>query len=144
MVAAHLLNRDHEIVVFEGGEQAGGHAHTVRVDTPNQTHSVDTGFMVFNDRNYPNFERLLRQLGVAWQRSDMSFGGGGGGGDFEYNSASPNGLFAKRAHLLTPWFHRMIADLVRFNRTARELLSSSSGDIPLGQWRAREASSRGF
>ena len=121
MVAAHLLYPRHEIVVFEAGESAGGHANTIRVDTPEQTHSVDTGFMVFNDRNYPNFERLLRQLGVAWQRSDMSFGVSDGRGDFEYNSASPNGLFAKRAHLLTPWFHRMIADLVRFNRTAREL-----------------------
>ncbi len=96
--------------------------------------------MVFNDRNYPNFERLLRQLGVAWQRSDMSFGVSDGLGDFEYNSASPNGLFAKRAHLLTPWFHRMIADLVRFNRTARELLGGSSGTSRSGVAGASSAS----
>lgn len=144
MVAAHLLYPRHEIVVFEAGEHAGGHANTIRVDTPEQTHSVDTGFMVFNDRNYPNFERLLRQLGVAWQRSDMSFGVSDGRGDFEYNSASPNGLFAKRAHLLTPWFYRMIADLVRFNRTARELLSGSSGDISLGQWLSEQHFSEAF
>ncbi|HEX4115270.1 MAG TPA: FAD-dependent oxidoreductase [Solirubrobacteraceae bacterium] len=144
MVAAHLLHPRHEIVVFEAGESAGGHANTIRVDTPEQTHSVDTGFMVFNDRNYPNFELLLRQLGVAWQHSDMSFGVSDGCGDFEYNSASPNGLFAKRAHLMTPWFHRMIADLVRFNRTARELLSGSSGDISLGQWLAEQRFSEAF
>ncbi len=144
MVAAHLLHPRHEIVVFEAGESAGGHANTIRVDTPEQTHSVDTGFMVFNDRNYPNFERLLRQLGVAWQRSDMSFGVSDGRGDFEYNSASPNGLYAKRAHLLTPWFHRMIADLVRFNRTARELLSGSDCDISLGQWLAEQRFSEAF
>jgi predicted NAD/FAD-binding protein len=144
MVTAHLLHPRHEIVVFEAGESAGGHANTVRVDTPEQTHRVDTGFMVFNDRNYPNFERLLRQLGVAWQRSDMSFGVSDGRGDFEYNSASPNGLFAKRAHLLTPWFHRMIADLVRFNRTARELLHGSSGDISLGQWLSDQRFSEAF
>ncbi len=65
MVAAHLLYPRHEIVVFEAGESAGGHANTIRVDTPEQTHNVDTGFMVFNDRNYPNFERLLRQFGEA-------------------------------------------------------------------------------
>ncbi len=65
----------------------------------------------------PNFERLLRSVGVPWQPSDMSFGVSDGG-DFEYNGSSPNGLFAKRAHLVTPWFHRMIADLVRFNRDA--------------------------
>ncbi len=144
MVAAHLLYPRHEIVVFEAGVHAGGHANTIRVDTPEQTHSVDTGFMVFNDRNYPNFERLLRQLGVAWQSSDMSFGVSDGRGDFEYNSASPNGLFAKRAHLLTPWFHRMIADLVRFNRTARELLGGSGGDISLGQWLAEQRFSEAF
>ncbi|MFZ1927023.1 MAG: FAD-dependent oxidoreductase [Solirubrobacteraceae bacterium] len=144
MVTAHLLYPRHEIVVFEAGEFAGGHANTIRVDTPEQTHSVDTGFMVFNDRNYPNFERLLRQLGVAWQSSDMSFGVSDGRGDFEYNSASPNGLFAKRSHLLTPWFHRMIADLVRFNRTARELSRGSSGDISLGQWLAEQRFSEAF
>jgi uncharacterized protein len=144
MVAAHLLYPRHEIVVFEAGESAGGHANTIRVDTPERTHSVDTGFMVFNDRNYPNFERLLRQLGVAWQRSDMSFGVSDGRGDFEYNSASPNGLFAKRSHLLTPWFHRMIADLVRFNRTARELLNGSSGDVSLGRWLAEQRFSEAF
>ncbi len=144
MVAAHLLYPRHEIVVFEAGERAGGHANTIRVETPEQTHCVDTGFMVFNDRNYPNFERLLRQLGVSWQPSDMSFGVSDGRGDFEYNSASPNGLFAKRTHLLTPWFHRMIADLVRFNRTARELLSGSGGDVTLGQWLVEQRFSEAF
>jgi uncharacterized protein len=144
MVAAHLLHRDHEIVVFEAGDRAGGHAHTVRVDTPNQTHHVDTGFMVFNDRNYPNFERLLGQLGVAIQPASMSFGVSDGHGDFEYNSASPNGLFAKRAHLATPWFHRMVADLARFNRRARELLTGAGGDISLGAWLAEHRFSEAF
>lgn len=144
MVAAHLLHRDHEIVVFEAGDRAGGHAHTVRVDTPNQTHHVDTGFMVFNDRNYPNFERLLGQLGVSAQPTSMSFGVSDGHGDFEYNSASPNGLFAKRAHLTTPWFHRMIADLARFNRHARELLRGVGGDISLAAWLAEHRFSEAF
>ena len=144
MVAAHLLHRDHEIVVFDAGEQAGGHAHTVRVDTPNQTHHVDTGFMVFNDRNYPNFERLLGQLGVSAQPASMSFGVSDGHGDFEYNSASPNGLFAKRAHLTTPWFHRMIADMARFNRRARELLTGAGGDISLAAWLAEHRFSEAF
>ena len=118
LATAHMLHREHEITVFEAGALAGGHANTVRVDTEDATHHVDTGFIVFNDRNYPNFERLLSSLGVASQPSDMSFGVSDGG-DFEYNGSSPNGLFAKRAHLVTPWFHRMVADLVRFNRNAR-------------------------
>lgn len=144
MVVAHLLHCHHEIVVFEAGERPGGHSNTVRVDTPEQTHHVDTGFMVFNDRNYPSFEGLLSQLGVESQPSTMSFGVSDGLGDFEYNSASPNGLFAKRAHLLTPWFHRMIADLVRFNRAARELLSGGEGDVSFGEWLARRELSEAF
>ncbi|HTD57367.1 MAG TPA: FAD-dependent oxidoreductase, partial [Solirubrobacteraceae bacterium] len=144
MVAAHLLYRHHEIVVFEANDYAGGHSNTIRVDTPEQTHHVDTGFMVFNDRNYPNFERLLTQLGVSSQPTSMSFGVSDGRGDFEYNSASPNGLFAKRAHLLSPWFHRMIADLPRFNRAARELLSGAQGDISLGEWLERRRFSEAF
>jgi predicted NAD/FAD-binding protein len=144
MTAAHLLYPRHEIVVFEAGDYAGGHANTVRVDTSERTHRVDTGFMVFNDRNYPNFERLLGQLGVASQPTSMSFGVSDGRGDFEYNSASPNGLFAKRAHLATPWFHRMIADLVRFNRSARQLLGGGHGDVSLAEWLAEHRFSDAF
>jgi predicted NAD/FAD-binding protein len=128
LTAAHLLHREHEIAVFEAGAYAGGHTNTVRVDTAHETHHVDTGFIVFNDRNYPNFERLLTRLGVVWQPSTMSFSVSDTVGDFEYSGASPNGLFAKRAHLLTPWFHRMLADLLRFNRAARELLLGDESD----------------
>ncbi len=88
---------------------------------------MDTGFIVFNDRNYPRFERLLAQLHVPWQPSIMSFSVSDVRGDFEYNGSSPNGLFAKRAHLATPWFLRMIADLVRFNRDAHEAARLARG-----------------
>jgi predicted NAD/FAD-binding protein len=124
LTCAHMLHRDHELVVFEAGERPGGHANTVRVETQAGTYDVDTGFIVFNDRNYPNFEHMLDELAVATQPSRMSFGVSDGG-DFEYNGASLNGLFATRSHILKPSFHRMIADLVRFNRDARALLSSS-------------------
>jgi uncharacterized protein len=91
---------------------------------------------VFNDRNYPNFERLLSSLDVPWQPSTMSFGVSDGIGDFEYSGASPNGLFANRRHLLMPSFHRMVADLARFNRSARALLADElPGRGPsLGDW----------
>ena len=134
LVAARLLSRAHEVTVFEAAAYAGGHTNTVRVDTEHQTHWVDTGFIVFNDRNYPNFERLLAAVGVSWQPSEMSFSVSDGFGDFEYSSASPNGLFAKRAHLATPWFHRMVADLVRFNREARLLLRGEGVGTSLGHW----------
>ncbi len=119
-------------------------SNTVRVDTPNETHHVDAGFIVFNDRNYPNFERLLEGLGVGWKRSTMSFSVSDGIGDFEYSSASANGLLAKRAHLLTPWFHGMIADLARFIRAAREPLGDHADDLSLGGWLERHRFSRAF
>jgi uncharacterized protein len=144
LVTAHLLAGRHEITVFEANPYAGGHTNTVRVDTADATHWVDTGFIVFNDRNYPRFERLLERLGVRHQNSDMSFGVSDGTGDFEYCSASPNGLFAKRAHLTTPWFHRMIADLVRFNRDARQLLARDDAGPSLGQWLDERGYSRAF
>jgi uncharacterized protein len=99
---------------------------------------------VLNDRNYPNFERLLDRLGVASQSSTMTFSVSDGVGDFEYNGSSPNGLFAKRAHLVTPWFHRMMADMARFNRAARELLGAPDQGPSLGQWLEDRRFSRPF
>jgi uncharacterized protein len=146
LVAAHLLHRWHDVTVFEAAAHAGGHTNTIRVDTPNETHEVDTGFIVFNDRNYPNFERLLGTLGVASQPSTMSFSVSDGIGDFEYSGASPNGLFANRNHLLAPWFHRMVGELVRFNRAAHALLAlDDPGPGPsLGEWLERQRFSRAF
>ncbi|MHB1468116.1 MAG: NAD(P)/FAD-dependent oxidoreductase [Solirubrobacteraceae bacterium] len=136
LVVAHLLHREHEIAVYEANDYPGGHTNTVAVqDAHGATHNVDTGFIVFNDRNYPNFQRLLAELGVGWQRSNMSFGVSDGAGDFEYSGASPNGLFANRRHIFTPRFHRMVAELVRFNREARALLGPRRAEAPsLGDW----------
>jgi predicted NAD/FAD-binding protein len=134
LTVAHLLHRGHDIAVFEANGYAGGHTNTVRVDTAYETHHVDTGFIVFNDRNYPNFERLLGRIGVAWQPSEMSFAVSDERGDFEYASTSANGLFAKRAHIAAPWFHRMLADVVRFQRAARDLLVAAAPGPSLGQW----------
>jgi len=148
LTVAYLLHGRHEITVFEAADYAGGHTNTIRVDTPNETHHVDTGFIVFNDRNYPAFERLLARLRVPWQPSTMSFSVSDGIGDFEYSGASPNGLFAKRRHLITPWFHRMVSDLARFNRAARALLAARSADAALGpslgEWLERQRFSRPF
>lgn len=124
LVAAHALRQRHDVTLFEAGDHAGGHTRTVRVETDGGAWDVDTGFIVHNDRNYPQFQRLLAQLGVATQPSDMSFGVSDAAGDFEYNGASANGLYAKRRHLVTPWFQRMVADLLRFNREARALLAA--------------------
>jgi predicted NAD/FAD-binding protein len=122
LVTAHeLLRVGHDVHLFEAGDHAGGHANTVPVETPGGRWDVDTGFVVLNDRNYPNFDRLLDELRVATQPADMSFSVSDGAGRFEWAS-SPRGLFARPAHVVDPRFHRMLADLVRFNREARELV----------------------
>jgi predicted NAD/FAD-binding protein len=144
IAVAHRLHRRHELTVFEADDRPGGHANTIRVDTADETHLIDTGFIVFNDRNYPHFERLLADGNVASQPSTMSFSVADEVGDFEYSGASPNGLFAKRAHLTTPWFHRMVIDLARFNHAARDLLSANDDGPSLGDWLERRHFSRPF
>ena len=143
LVAAHVLRRRHEITLFEAGPRLGGHTNTVRVDLADETHQVDTGFIVHNDRNYPAFQRLLGQLGVATQPSEMSFSVSDGGG-FEYNGASPNGLFACRSHLVQPEFHRMVRDLLRFNREAPALVGRNGSGPSLGAFLDAGGYSRAF
>jgi predicted NAD/FAD-binding protein len=144
LVVAHLLHGEHQITVFEAADYAGGHTNTVRVDTAHETHHVDTGFIVFNDRNYHSFERLLSRLGVDWQPSEMSFSVSDETGEFEYSSRSPNGLFATRTHLLEPSFHRMVAELPRFQRACRRLLRDEAEGVSLGEWLERQRFSRAF
>jgi uncharacterized protein len=143
LVAAHLLAREHEITVFEANGYAGGHTNTVRVDTADHTYHVDTGFIVMNDRNYPNFSRLLDQLGVRRQPTQMSFSVKGEDEDFEY-AGTPRGLFSQRANLLSPRFWRMIADLRRFNRELRALLAREETGQSLQQFLAEHQFSEPF
>ena len=131
LVAAHRLHLEHEIVVYEAGSRVGGHTNTIRVDTEDETHWIDTGFIVFNNRNYPNFERLLDELGVASQPSHMSFSVSDGRGKFEY-AGTPLGLFARRAHLISPSFLSMLRDWRRFNREARALIGMNGTAPSLG------------
>ena len=143
LTAAHLLHREHDITVFEAADYAGGHTNTVRVDTPHETHHVDTGFIVFNDRNYPNFEALLAELGVATQPSHMSFSVSDGRGGFEY-AGTPRGLFARPSHLVSPSFLGMLRDWRRFNREARALIGMNGTAPSLGHWLEERGFSQHF
>jgi predicted NAD/FAD-binding protein len=143
LVAAHRLHPEHEIVVYEASERIGGHTHTVPVDAADGTHWIDTGFIVFNDRNYPSFEALLDELGVASQRSPMSFSVSDGRGRFEY-SGTPWGLFARPAHLLSPTFLGMLRDWRRFNREARALIGMNGTAPSLGHWLEQQGFSQQF
>ena len=143
-VAAWHLSREHELTVFEAGSHAGGHTHTHEVEQAGRRYSVDTGFIVFNDWTYPNFIRLLEELGVASQPSAMSFSVRDERSGLEYNGSSLDSLFAQRRNLLRPSFWRMIRDVLRFNREAPALLSDAGGEVSLGKYLSANGYSREF
>ena len=134
LVAAYLLHREHSVTVFEAGDHPGGHVNTIPVEVESGSYRVDTGFIVFNEANYPNFRRLLRHLGVGEQPSDMSFSVTSRADDFEYSSRSANAIFAKRSHLVRPRFYRMLLDKVRFHHEARRLLEQLDDGPTLGEF----------
>jgi predicted NAD/FAD-binding protein len=150
LVAAHRLHAEHELTVYEAGPWIGGHVNTVDVPDPSApggSLAVDTGFIVFNERSYPGFCALLRELGVAWQPSDMSFSVRCERTGLEYNGTSLNGLLAQRRNALRPAFWRMVRDILRFYREAPGALADTSDgpDGPLlGAWLARNGYSRAF
>ena len=116
-VVAYKLRQQHDITVFESGSYVGGHTNTVDVYEEDRQISVDTGFIVFNDRTYPNFISLLDEIGQASSQSEMSFSVQAQDGGVEYSGSSLNGLFAQRRNIVRPRFHRMIRDILRFNKT---------------------------
>ncbi|MBK9128697.1 MAG: FAD-dependent oxidoreductase [Phycisphaerales bacterium] len=123
LVAAHLLHRDHELIVYEAGEHVGGHTNTIEIEEDGQRLAVDTGFIVYNERTYPNFCRLLAQLDVATQPSDMSFSVRDERSGLEYRGDNLNTLFAQRRNLLRPSFYRLLGEILRFYRQSPELLA---------------------
>jgi predicted NAD/FAD-binding protein len=144
LLSARLLARDHELCVFEANDYAGGHTNTVVFEAFGNRYAADTGFMVFNDRTYPNFIRMLKQLGVSARESDMSFSVRCGKSGLEYQGSSLNGLFAQRRNIFRASFHRMLLDILRFNRGARELLRDGDDSLELGEYLRRRRYSRPF
>ena len=116
--AAWLLSRRHEVVLFETENRLGGHSCTVDAPSPDGPIAVDTGFIVYNEPNYPNFTALLDHLGVASKAAHMSFAVSMNAGGFEYSSHGARGLFAQKRNLASPRFWGMLMDLKRFHRTA--------------------------
>lgn len=130
-VAARLLATRHEVTVFEANDYPGGHANTVDVTVGGREFAVDTGFMVFNRRTYPNFCRLLEFLEVTSQPSDMSFSVRCTKTGLEYQGSSLNGVFAQRSNCLRPSFLCMLRDIARFNRLGNA--AAKSGELRDGR-----------
>ena len=113
--AAYWLSGSHDVRVFESEERIGGHTATVEVEHDGQRYAIDTGFIVYNDRTYPNFIRLLTELGVDSQPTAMSFSVSSEIDGLEYAGTNLNTLFAQRRNLLSPRFWRLLRDILRFN-----------------------------
>ena len=126
LVAAEKLRHSHDVTVFEAGSYIGGHTNTIDVETPYGPLAVDTGFIVFNDRTYPNFIALLDRLGVPSQDTIMSFSVKCERTGLEYRGADLNGLFAQRRNLLNPKFYRLLMDMLKFFRLGEAMLDADS------------------
>lgn len=143
--AAWLLSQRHQVTVYERDGWAGGHANTIDVDGPDGPMAVDTGFIVFNHRTYPNLVSLFGHLGVGIKPTDMAFAVSLGGGQVEYSSAALNGLVGQRRNILRPRFWRMVRDIMRFYAEARRLSDSPEIDgLSLGEFLDRRNYSAGL
>ncbi|WP_088332130.1 FAD-dependent oxidoreductase [Lacimicrobium sp. SS2-24] len=126
LVCGHLLHKEHDITLFEAEDYIGGHTHTVDVELDGREYAIDTGFIVFNDWTYPNFIQLMDKLEVQRQPTEMSFSVKNQASGLEYNGNNLNSLFAQRRNLLRPRFYRFLGEILRFNKTCKQVLEHES------------------
>lgn len=144
LVAGYLLHQEHDVSLFESNNYIGGHTNTVDVELRDRTYAVDTGFIVFNDRTYPNFIQLLDELSVDSQPTQMSLSVCCEQTGLEYRGADFNGLFAQRWNLLNPRFLRLLWDIVRFNKMGAKILSSAQSNATVEEFFSQHRFSNQF
>jgi predicted NAD/FAD-binding protein len=144
MTSAYLLSEDHEVVVYEVNDYVGGHTNTVDVSLNGQQYAVDTGFIVFNEKTYPNFVKLMKRLGVSWQNSVMSFSVQCEKTGLEFSPSTLNSLFIQRRNLLRPSFYRMLWDIMHFKRDSEALLESDDYKMTLTEFLTGKGYSQAF
>lgn len=128
LASAWLLSRRHRVTLFEAGDYVGGHTNTIDIAVEGHRHPIDTGFLVFNDRTYPNLCALFACLGVASVESEMSFGVSLAEPEIEWAGSDLGTVFAQRSNLLRPAFLGMLSDILRFNRETTRM--AAEGDAP--------------
>lgn len=134
LASAYFLQQQHDVTLFEANRYLGGHTNTVDIEIDQKTLVVDTGFLVFNDKTYPNLIALFAELGIESYGTDMSFGVSLDDGRLEWAGTNLDTVFAQRKNLISPSFLGMIQDILRFNRDAeRNLKMSTETGISLGQ-----------
>lgn len=144
LVAAYQLQDRADVTVFEANGYIGGHTHTVDVHDGHRRHAVDTGFIVYNERTYPQFVRLLDRLGVTTQASDMSFAHSDPASGLAYAAPQLEGLFAYKRNALRPSYYRMLWDIVRFSKHGPAYLDRCHDGRPLSAFLADGRYSRAF
>ena len=144
LVASYCLCNDHELSIFDSGNYIGGHTNTIDVQYEGESHQVDSGFIVFNEPNYPHFCNLMKRLGVAWQPTEMSFSVRCDLSNLEYNGTGINRLFAQRRNILKPRFLKMISDILRFGKQASTILATASDQLTVQEYVDREKYSESF
>jgi predicted NAD/FAD-binding protein len=144
LTCAHELGGRHDVTLYEAAPRLGGHANTIDVEVAGVPHSVDTGFIVYNEATYPEFTRLLATLEVETQLADMSFGLSCERSGLEWSSRGVRGLFASPFHALRPRFVRMLAEIARFSRAAPGLLASGDEKVTLGDFLSGRGYSQAF
>lgn len=144
MTAAYLLSGEHEVILFEANDYIGGHTNTADVAFNGHQYPVDTGFIVFNAKTYPNFIKLMKRLGVRWQNSVMSFSVQCEKTGLEFSPSTLNSLFIQRRNLIRPAFYRMLWDVNRFKRDAETLLKTEDYELTLSDYLTQKGYSEGF
>ena len=144
LTAAYLHNSEHDIVDFEKNDYVGGHTHTHDVKTNESSLAVDSGFIVYNEVTYPNFIKLLDQLGVQRQKTTMGFSVKSVKKNLEYAGNSLKTLFAQRLNYFRPSFWIMLRDILRFNKKGKADLANLSSEIKLGDYLRQNNYSRSF
>lgn len=144
--AAWLLDKSADVTLFEADSRLGGHANTVTVERPGKKPiAVDTGFIVYNEKNYPNLVALFAQLGVPTLETEMSFAASLHGGKLEYSGSGLGGLLGQKTNLLRPRFWKMVRDIMRFYKIAPDLLNDPAlQGVSLGDYLDRNNYSGGF
>ena len=144
MASAYVLAKNHHVEVFESESYLGGHTHTHRLNRADGDWNIDTGFIVYNDKTYPQLLRLLQALNVQGQKTTMSFSVRDDEHNLEYNGTSLNTLFCQRRNIARPSFLRMIADIFAFNRDCKQLLKEPPNSLSLRDFIGKNRYSRAF
>ncbi|MHC0042111.1 NAD(P)/FAD-dependent oxidoreductase [Vibrio campbellii] len=128
LTCGYYLHKEHDVTLFEANDYIGGHTATIDVSVDGKDYAIDTGFIVYNDRTYPNFIKMMNEIGVEGLPTQMSFSVRNDGNGLEYNGHTVSTLFAQKRNWANPKFYRFISEILRFNKLAKSFANDKSTD----------------